>query len=270
MRKGIKARPHDIEDVMKMNPEMIEIHASSEDLDKEINGHFDVPLAVHLPEYSGSDLIDPASLDEEKRYRAVEFYKRAADISRKWGAQFRGTPKVIMHPGGWSSESQKISDRLNLYNQFATSMSDINFNGFDFLVENMPPHPWFFGGQWYCSIFMDPRECLDYCLGNGWGLCLDLCHAYLWCSYMKMPEKIFDFVKKVKPVTAHIHISDARGVDGEGLQIGDGNMPLRELIEMIHKIQIGVVPEIWLGHREGFSGFKTAWERIDAMIPVPA
>ena len=49
MRKGIKARPHDIEDVMKMNPEMIEIHASSEDLDKEINGHFDVPLAFHFP-----------------------------------------------------------------------------------------------------------------------------------------------------------------------------------------------------------------------------
>ena len=31
-----------------------------------------------------------------------------------------------------------------------------------------------------------------------------------------------------------------------------------------------MTPEVWLGHKDNFAGFKRAWERIDAMIPVPA
>lgn len=266
MRRGIKARPHDLDKVLALNPELIEIHASSEDLSKSLDGQHPIPLVVHLPEYDGSDLMDPASIDDKKRLKAVTFYNRALDVARAWGQHFKGTPKVIMHPGGWSSEPVRSFDKPHLYAQFSASMIDLNMNGIDFLVENMPPNPFFYGGQWHCSIFMDPRECLDYCSGNGWGFCLDVCHAYLWCNHMEMPDKIMNFIRKVRPIIAHVHISDAKDVAGEGLQIGEGTMPLKEIIRYLEPIQIGVVPEIWFGHRDDFSGFKIAWERLNAML----
>lgn len=266
MYRGIKARPHDLESVLALNPDLIEIHASSEDLSKPITGHYDQRLVVHLPEYDGTDLIDPASLDDTNRYKAIEFYKKAFDVAREWSTHFKGQPKVIMHPGGWSAEPvQKIQKPL-LYDAFVNSMREINMHGVDFLVENMPPNPFFYGGQWYCSIFMDPRECLDYCAGNGYGFCWDACHAALWCNSIGMPEKILDFMRKVKPIMAHVHLSDAKDVAGEGIQIGEGTMPLKEIIRYLEPMQIGVVLEIWYGHKDNFRGFKIGWERLDAML----
>lgn len=269
MRKGLKARPHDLEDIIKLKPELIEIHASSEDLKQKIDGNYDLPLVVHLPEYDGSDLIDPASLIEKDRFKAVEFYKKAIDVARDWGTHFKGDPKVIMHPGGMSSDPPNQLNKIHIYEAFYQSVQDINLMDIDFLVENMPPQPWFYGGQWYCSIFMNPTECRDYCTGNGWGFCLDVCHAYLYCNYIKSIS-IMDFIRKVRPIVAHVHISDGKGVDGEGIQIGDGTMPLKDIVEYLNPMQIGIVPEIWLGHRDNYAGFKIAWEKINAMIPIPA
>lgn len=269
MRRGLKARPHDIDAVMKLEPQLIEIHASSEDLEKKITGQYDIPLVVHFPEYDGTDLLDPASEDEKARLKAEGFYQRALEKTREWAKHFRGTPKAIIHPGGWSSEPvTKSYLRDALYGNFHRTWSSFNATGVDLLVENMPPQPWFYGGQWYCSIFMDPRETRDFCIGNGYGLCLDICHAFLYCNYVTN-IKIMDFIKQVRPVLAHAHVSDARGVDGEGVQIGEGEMPLGEIFAYLKNIQIGVVPEIWLGHKDGMQGFKTAWERIDELLKEP-
>ena len=30
-------------------------------------------------------------------------------------------------------------------------------------------------------------------------------------------------------------------------------------------VAVGIVPEIWQGHKDGFDGFKTAWERLEAL-----
>ena len=53
------------------------------------------------------------------------------------------------------------------------------------------------------------------------------CSHYHW--------KLDDFIDKVANYTAHLHISDASGVDGEGVQIGNGDVDFVKLIKMIHK-----------------------------------
>ena len=268
MRKGVKARPHDVAEIMEIfKPEVVEIHASSEDLDKKIEGKHDAILVVHFPEYQGTELIDASSVDEAARLRAQKFYARALTVTREWGAHFRGLPKAIMHPGGWSNEPVKPWEKQFLYNNLKKTMTELNASGVDLMVENMPPQPWFYGGQWHCNIMLDPVECRDYCIGNGWGFCLDLCHAFLYCNFIK-EVTIHEFMRKVRPIIGHMHISDARGVDGEGLQIGEGEMPLKEILEYIAPLNVPLVPEIWLGHRDGFAGFKTAWERIESLLPV--
>lgn len=266
MKKGYKARPHDIEQVMALKPEFIEIHASSEDLEKELTGNWtDTQMAVHLPEYEGSTLLDPASNDPSMKYQCVNFYNNALNVTREWAKKFRGTPKAIIHPGGWSNEPLKHWERQGLYNAFKGFMEDLNTKDVDLLVENMPPHPLFYGGQWNCNIFTDPTECRDYCIGNGWGFCLDLCHAYLYCNQVG-GLTLLDFTRKVKVIIGHIHISDGKGTDGEGLQIGEGDLPLKEILDYINPIQVGVVPEVWQSHHDNFAGMKLAWERMEKIL----
>jgi sugar phosphate isomerase/epimerase len=263
LRRGLKARPHDLAEVMAMSPEMVEFHADSADLDKEIEGVHGVPMALHVPEYDGSTLLDLSSGDDAARMKSVALCEKAMSTARKWATHFRGDPKIVVHPGGWSSDPLQASHKPALYANFAASVAAMNTHGVDFLVENMPPNPWFYGGQWHCNHFMDPRECRDFCSENAIGLCLDLCHLFLWCNHTKS-----DFIKAIqimRPVTAHIHFSDARGTDGEGLQIGDGDIPIKEMFEAIGQVQVGWIPEIWQSHKDNFKEMRRVWPLVDAL-----
>ena len=268
MKKGIKARPHDIQRIVELfNPQLVEIHASSEDLMKSIDGEYkDIHLAVHLPEYNGDELLDASSPDETIRLKTSDFYQKAIDKARDWADKFKGTPKVIIHPGGWSNEPRPITERPALIEQLAKTMSEFNDKGVDLLVENMPPHPWFYGGQWACNIFMEPRECRDLCLGMGWGFCYDLCHAALWCASVKNTVTLDRYTEMIRPVLAHVHVSGAHGVDGEGIQIGEGDIDMTQSLLRIQSSSAAFVPEIWQGHKDDYAGFKIAWEKLYAIL----
>lgn len=264
LKKGLKARPHDLDGVVALKPKMIEFHTDVLDLDKELTGKHDIQMALHVPEYDGDTLLDLSASDELSRNKAIWVLEKALNTARRWSANFRGTPKVIVHPGAWSIEPKPVTERHLLYENFFSAIRGLNTNGVDFLVENMPPHPWFWGGQWYCNIFIDPRECRDRCSGKEVGLCLDLCHAFLWCKHTG-----FDFaryIQIVKPVMAHVHFSDAKGTDGEGLQIGEGELDIKIPLELIGNVQVGWIPEIWQGHKDALAGFKTCWERTEALM----
>lgn len=265
-RKGLKARPHDIEDVLKAFPDAItlEIHATSDDIGEKIKGKYDQQLCVHLPEYNGDNLLDPSCANEDKRQEAATFYAECLKIVRKWGEHFRGKPKAIMHPGGWTDEVANAYEQDVMLKQLERTVTEMNKVGVDLLLENMPPNPWFYGGQWCCNALIHPRQVLDFCMRTGRGLCLDLCHAHLFCQHHKF-SNVIEYAKKVKPVVAHIHISDALGRDGEGKQIGEGDMPLKKLWGLVRQWNVAVIPEIWQGHKDDYAGFKTCWERLGEM-----
>ena len=67
------------------------------------------------------------------------------------------------------------------------------------------------------------------------------------------------------PYTAHLHIADASGVDGEGLQIGEGEIDFAVLANDLEKTACNVsfIPEIWQGHKNNGEGFWVALERLE-------
>ena len=64
---------------------------------------------------------------------------------------------------------------------------------------------------------------------------------------------------KLKPLVLHLHIADCKGMNGEGIRIGGGDVVLKDLIEHLDKNSIcsQFVPEIWQGHKDFGRGF---WE----------
>ena len=48
-------------------------------------------------------------------------------------------------------------------------------------------------------------------------------------------------------IVAHIHIGDAKGLNGEGLQIGDGDINFEKLNKLLNKFcpKASFIPEIW-------------------------
>ena len=51
----------------------------------------------------------------------------------------------------------------------------------------------------------------------------------------------------------HMHLSDSAGLDGEGLQVGEGELDYKQICESLnaHLPNISFIPEIWQGHVDG-------------------
>jgi N-acetylneuraminate synthase len=62
-----------------------------------------------------------------------------------------------------------------------------------------------------------------------------------------------------------LHIVDAEGVDGEGLQIGEGMVDFAMTAEVLDRCapEASFIPEIWQGHKNDGAGFWTALDRLE-------
>ena len=77
-----------------------------------------------------------------------------------------------------------------------------------------------------------------------------------------------EFVEKVAPLTAHLHLGDAQGLNGEGLQIGQGDLDFARLGKILRTgcPQASFIPEIWQGHKNGGEGFWIALEKLEGLL----
>ena len=62
-----------------------------------------------------------------------------------------------------------------------------------------------------------------------------------------------------------LHIVDAEGVDGEGLQIGEGEIDFSLLGEQLNAraTDARFIPEIWQGHKNDGEGFWVALDQLE-------
>lgn len=247
-------------------PKAIEFHMTPPDLARTYDGPaLPCELIVHAPEYTGDELLDLCALDEPRRKRSVRFAQRFIDMAYVLSEKFRGAPKVIVHPGGMSLEPLSERDRLKARAKFAASFEALReraeFVGVELLPENLPPFPWYYGGQWRSNVFVEPGEIAEFADEHGAGICLDTSHAQLWCAHAS--SRLVDFVLDVKPYIRHMHVADARGVNGEGVQIGEGEVPFEEILTALSGYTESWVPEIWQGHLNGGRGFFVAIKRLN-------
>ena len=155
-------------------------------------------------------------------------------------------------PGGYDVEA--ACDRL------LGALRQLDTDGVDVLLENLPPFPWYFGGRWFGHVLCDSANTVRMCRESGLGLCFDTSHAALQCA--RSGESLLEFAKAVAPFTRHLHLSDGAGTSGEGLQIGDGSVNFVALLPVLLESQPTVIPEIWMGHHENGLAFRAALERL--------
>ena len=95
---------------------------------------------------------------------------------------------------------------------------------------------------------------------NNLNICLDLCH--LGMSVNSNSGSFISWYDELIPFSRHLHLADYKGEDGEGLQIGEGEITNFEKIFQNENVK---VLEIWQGHLNSGYAFKEALFRLYEM-----
>jgi N-acetylneuraminate synthase len=265
MEWGFTVRFRDFEELLVYKPKLLEFHFTDQDLDEKYpGGDYDLKLVVHAPEFFERTLVDLCSEDEYQRSQSVKLVQKSINLTREISNHFNGIPKVVVHSGG-ASLDHPIEDRNALYDNLSRSVEELDSAGVELLLENLPPHPWYFGGQWLTNAFMDAYEIRDFIKPLGLNMCFDTSHSKLYCNWAQVD--FYEQVRILLPYIGHLHLADGAGLDGEGLQIGDGT------IDWVHFFKVigagkpdgyhgTMIPEIWRGHQREGEGFRIAIQRL--------
>jgi len=169
--------------------------------------------------------------------------------------------KVVLHVGGMTygrPAEERTKDEM--YAIMSETLRALDTRDVELLLENLPPIPWYKGGQWWSNVFTDADRMLTFCESERYGMCYDTSHAQLFCNFTGQSQVAY--LAPLTPLIRHLHISDASGTDGEGLQIGDGNVDFAALAPTLLATGATYTPEIWMGHKEDGEGFWIALHRL--------
>ena len=272
---GVPVRYHDTERFLEIcEPDIIEFHLSYSDMERDpaayLSGTYDLGFVVHAPElFAGSKLMDLATPDEVLRRYSLEQTQAVIDITRSLKKFFPKTtrPPIVANIGGFTmDEPLPPEEKAERYRIFAQSLTELDMEGVELTPQTMAPFPWHFGGQRHQNIFIFPEESAAFCAKHGLRMCVDISHTKLAANHFG-----FDFAQglaQLGPHTAHLHFGDAKGLDGEGLQIGEGEIDFEEIGQVLrkHAPTASFIPEIWQGHKNMGEGFWTALERLEGHI----
>jgi N-acetylneuraminate synthase len=266
MDYGFTVRFRDDEELLVYRPRILEYHFTDQDLDEHYPGRdhtasseHPLKLVVHAPEFWDRTLVDLCALDENQRCASRELLQKSINLTREMAPYFVGTPKVVIHPGAMSLD-HPIKNRSALYENLRRSVEELDYADVELLLENLPPHPWYFGGQWITNAFMDADEIKDFITALSLNFCYDSSHHKLYCNWAKVD--FYEQLTLLLPYIRHLHLSDGAGLDGEGLQIGEGAIDWVHFFHVLGDYHDSMIPEIWRGHQRQGEGFLIAIQRL--------
>ncbi|MBX3086089.1 MAG: N-acetylneuraminate synthase family protein [Anaerolineae bacterium] len=264
-RWGLKARFHDLINILEHKPKLVELHFSEHDVDHAVefpSTPYPQQLFIHAPEFYEKRLLDLCSVDDNQRERSITLLQKTIDKAVELQPHFSGGPiNIVIHVGGMTMDDTQV-DHGQMLRRAIESFRLLDTKGMILLPENLPPRPWYLGGQWHQQTFMRAEEMLEFCQELGVGMTLDLSHAQLYCTAHNI--RLDEYVRRCLPLVRHMHFADASGIDGEGVQIGEGVIHWEEIIEIISQKDFTWVPEIWSGHLNNAEGFVEALNRLAA------
>lgn len=270
---GLPVRFHDYAGLLNQStPDFLEFHFSYKDLEISIDEVFDTTLPVsfttHSPDlFAGDFLLNLASDDDAHWERSIAELQRVVDITRDMKRYFTLTddPVIIASLGGFTKDAFASASELpGMYARVAEALNRIDDAGVRLTFQTLPPFPWYMGGQLFCNLFVHAEDTAAFAERTGRGLTLDISHSKLSANYAKRPFS--EYVELLAPHAEHLHIVDSVGVDGEGVQIGDGEIDWPALASQLDRLCPGAsfIPEIWQGHVNNGEGFWTALDRLEA------
>src|SRR5690554_6157817 len=275
LRHGIPVRFHDFASLSTLsNLKMVEFHLSYRDLDLDISQFVprseQLGFAVHAPElFTGDHTLDLCAIDDEYRERSIRELQRVIDLTKKLKGLFpsQELPNIVVNVGGFSGDEFLDQDQRRVrYELLSASLSKLDSEGVQILAQTMPPFPWHFGGQRFHNLFVSADDIVEICQNLDLKICLDVSHSRLSCNYFGWDFE--EFVERVAPLTAHAHVADAKGVDGEGLQVGEGDLDFVRLGKQLKTLAPSAtwIPEVWQGHKNGGEGFWRAFSYLDNLL----
>lgn len=272
---GVPVRYHDFKNYNeRIKPDLFEFHLSYSDMELELDdfleGSYSCDFVVHAPElFADSHLMDLASPDDAYRSNSIIETQRVIDITRSLKRFFPNTkrPMIVANIGGFTMDEPLPSSVINeYYLRFEASLKELDMDGVELLPQTMAPFPWHFGGQRFQNLFVKIEEIEEWCQRLNLRMCFDVSHSFLTCNHLEVD--FYDFAKRVAPLTAHLHLGDSQGVNGEGLQIDDGEVDFVRLGEVLRAgcPDAFFIPEIWQGHKNGGEGFWIALEKLQKIL----
>ena len=270
---GVPVRYHDFRGIVEnTNLDFVEFHLSYGDLEINLDDYFSgeerIGFAIHSPElFSGDHILDLASDDNEYRARSIKELERVIKITKKVGGFFPKTkrPVIVVNAGGWDQKGFiTTEDKTRKYNLVSDSLKKVDTSSVTIAIQTMPPFPWHFGGQSYHNLFVSADDIVEFCSNNPEiKICLDISHTMMSCNYYGWDLK--EFIEKIANYNVHMHVVDAKGIDGEGVEIGGGDVDFDEIMKLLKAVNpmVQFIPEVWQGHKNGGEGFWKALEFLE-------
>lgn len=272
---GVPVRYHDFKEYAeRIQPDLWEFHLSYSDMELNpadfLGGPFTANFVVHAPElFAGSRLMDLATPDDVYRGESLRETQRVIEITRNLKHFFPNTkrPLIVANIGGFTMDGPLPASAIKgYYERFAESLAQLDMEGVELIPQTMAPFPWHFGGQRYQNIFVKIDEIVEWCSKLKLRMCFDVSHSRLTCNHFGVD--FYEFSSRIAPFTAHLHLGDAKGLNGEGLQVGAGEIDFIRLGGILRNgcATASFIPEIWQGHKNGGEGFWVALERLEGTL----
>ncbi len=269
---GLPVRYHDFPRLLEdSTPDFLEFHFSYADLEIELGTVFDAKLSMfyttHSPDlFSGDFLLNLASFDDDHWERSIAELQRVVDITRAMRRYFDCPvdPVIIASLGGFTKDAFAPPEEIGrMYQRVAEGLARVDDAGVRLCAQTLPPFPWYMGGQLFCNLFVRAEDTAAFAAAHQRSLCLDISHSKLAANYAKRPFS--EYVELLAPHAQHLHLVDSVGVDGEGVQIGEGEIDWAALAVQLDRLapSASFIPEIWQGHVNNGEGFWTALDRLE-------
>ena len=255
---GVKCRFHDFLEYSVLSAPVVEFHCSQKDIYDSASGICSASsqLIIHAPEIVDKMLVDICSQDELQRTLSLNILQDTIKKTIELSSGFPGKPKLVVHFGGMqlNAAQDEKALRKSLLARAISSFEMLKYNPdeIEILPENLPPKPWYLGGEWNQYGFMTEDDMIDFCEHFGLKMTFDICHAQLYCK--SCDQDLVEYARQVKPFVSHLHISDATGIGGEGVQIHEGEVDFNSVFMELADCNCSWVTEIWAGHTNNGQG----------------
>lgn len=270
IRWGVPVRYHDFLDYRRrIEPDLFEFHLSYRDLGLKPQPFLAQVecsrLVVHAPElFENSELLDLVADDPAYRRRSIDNLQRVVDATLQIGEFFPAADArlIVANIGGFSADAPRpLAMRPELYERFHEACRQVDFAGTELIPQNMAPFPWHFGGQRHQNIFMMPDELAAQAREHRLRLCLDLSHLQMTCFHFGLDFQAA--LALLLPHSAHLHVADAKGTNGEGVLMGTGDIDWPASWAQIRQHpEVSFIPEVWQGHKDHGAGFWSALQYL--------
>ena len=264
LKISIPVRPHDCEYFMsEFNLTNFEFHLTFKDLNLFKSKIFKKKIifknkkfSVHAPDYIDSNnVLDIFSENKDIRLKSNKLIEKSLKFAKKLSILSGFKVDLVS-----SISTNSITKKEIFYKEISRKIKRWKKEfGVDVLPQWLPPFAWYFGGVVKIEYFNDPED-LKLIKKNKISICLDTSHYLLSCNFYNKSANYYflNFLSLFK----HFHLSDAEGIDGEGLELGKGIINSTKILKLTLKSNYTKVLEVWQGHLNNGRLYKKELNKI--------